>query len=211
MNIDYKFKFIIIGDSGTGKSSIINRFMDEYYHQDEELNTIGVDFKTKILCVNKSILKLFIWDTAGQEIYRSIIRNYYNNAIAVILVFSHDDIDSFYNCEKWIKDIKNSIQNDNIQIILVGNKIDLESKINKRDIYNFCDKYKVDYLGVSVKKNINIDKIFINLSKKILFLKCIDKELFEKLVFGDKHVVSIQKDTTIIKNLNLTKRCCFIQ
>ena len=49
------------------------------------------------------------------------------------------------------------------------------------------------------------------MSKKILFLKCIDKELFEKLVFGDKHVVSIQKDTTIIKNLNLTKRCCFIQ
>ena len=120
---DYKIKIIVVGDSGVGKTNLINRFASDKFDTNSKA-TIGVEFVYKTLKINKEIIKVEVWDTAGQERYRSITSSYYKGANGAIIVYDLTDEESFKNVESWMNEvIKKGKQN--MQFLLVGNKKDL--------------------------------------------------------------------------------------
>jgi Ras-related protein Rab-2A len=123
MSHNYLFKYIIIGDTSVGKSCLLLKFMDGTFRQKHEI-TIGVEFGSKILKVGGKSVKLQVWDTAGQESFKSITRGYYRSAAAALLVYDVTSEKSFRSVERWLEDLKQH-SSSNIEIILVGNKSDL--------------------------------------------------------------------------------------
>jgi Ras-related protein Rab-2A len=121
-NNKYAFKYILIGNSGVGKSSIVQRFTDDKILSNM-MTTVGVDFKVKHVITDNTKIKIYIWDTAGQESFQSIISLYYKNVIGALLCYDIGDIDTFNNLDEWLNNIR---QNSplNTTIILIGNKKD---------------------------------------------------------------------------------------
>lgn len=122
----YLFKYIVIGDTSVGKSCLLLQFLEKKFKFDHD-TTIGVEFGSKIINVRDKQIKLQIWDTAGQETFKSITRSYYRGSIGVVLVYDITNRDSFNNVSKWLDETK-SYANDKITVMLVANKTDLESK-----------------------------------------------------------------------------------
>ena len=120
---DYTFKILIIGDSGVGKTSLLQRFSDGAF-TDETSPTIGVDYATKLLKVEKSIAQLEIWDTAGQERFSTLTANYYRGAQGVLLVYDVGSRSSFVHVQKWL-DRAIQLGGEHLIPVLVGNKSDL--------------------------------------------------------------------------------------
>lgn len=128
---NYVFKFILIGDSGVGKSCLLLQFTDKRFKNDHDL-TIGVEFGSKVVSLGSESAKLQVWDTvvvtqAGQESFRSITRSYYRSAVAALLVFDLSKRDSFESLGEWLAEIKANA-NPTLTVTLVGNKADLESE-----------------------------------------------------------------------------------
>ena len=120
---DFHYKIVLLGDSGVGKSNIINKFIKNQFNTDSK-TTIGVEFAAKTLEVKGKIIKTQIWDTAGQERYRSMASAYYRGATGALLVYDITRSNSFENLEKWTKQLKN-YANEDIICLLIGNKSDL--------------------------------------------------------------------------------------
>lgn len=118
-------KYLVVGDSGVGKTSILVRYCEDSF-QTDYLSTIGVDFKIKRMELNANQVTLNIWDTAGQERFRNITKSFYKGAHGIILTFSITDPVSFNHIETWIDQIK-EVGNADTDMILVGSKADLES------------------------------------------------------------------------------------
>ena len=166
MEYKYLFKFIIVGDPNIGKSCLLLRFINKEYRNCHDL-TIGVEFGYKIINIDNINIKLQIWDTAGQESFKSITRAYYRNTAGAILVYDITNIESFNNIKKWLDDINNN--NTIYSIILVGNKIDLPNRvISYNEGYTLAQQYNLLFIETSAKTCINIENIFYNLSKDIL-------------------------------------------
>lgn len=157
---DYKLKICIIGDSMTGKSALLNRFINNSYYNDNNI-TIGIDFKSKAMDYEGKKIKLMIWDTAGQERFAGIVKVFYKNSDAIIITFDITNIASFYSLKKWINKVKANAENDPY-IIIVGNKYDIEEDriTEKFDINFYLEKYNYDYIEISAKTNFNIDNLF---------------------------------------------------
>jgi Ras-related protein Rab-2A len=102
MSYAYLFKFIIIGDTGVGKSCLLLKYVDGRFRQKHEV-TIGVEFGAKVVAIEGINLKLQIWDTAGQESFKSITRGYYRSAAVALLVYDITNRDSFENVLKWLE------------------------------------------------------------------------------------------------------------
>ena len=126
MNFEYLFKYIIIGDSNVGKSCIVQRFIEGEFNAELE-NTIGVEFGAKEIKINNKLVKLQIWDTAGQEAFQSITRSYYRSSAGALVVFDLTNRQPFENCKKWFSEISEH-GNQEMVITLVGNKCDLTDK-----------------------------------------------------------------------------------
>uniref|UniRef100_A0A6M2EU06 Uncharacterized protein n=1 Tax=Populus davidiana TaxID=266767 RepID=A0A6M2EU06_9ROSI len=120
---DYSFKFLLIGDSGVGKSSLLLSFISSSVR--DLSPTIGVDFKVKMLTVGEKRLKLTIWDTAGQERFGTLISSYYRGAHGIILVYDVTRRETFENLSDiWAKEVELYSTNHDCIKILVGNKVD---------------------------------------------------------------------------------------
>jgi Ras-related protein Rab-1A len=163
MEYDLLTKIVIVGDSSVGKTALINRYCDGVF-ETENMTTIGFDLKFKTLqSENGKIVKLQIWDTAGQEKFKSIVLNYYRGAHCILLVFDVTNEESFYSIEKWINDSKKMVT-DNVMMFLIGTKIDLVDKNKRKVSYEECTnlskKYNMEYFETSSKKNLNIDHVF---------------------------------------------------
>jgi small GTP-binding protein len=180
---DYTIKTLIIGDSGVGKSSILNQFVDLKY-SDSYQCTIGVDYKTIYTNVSDKSIKFLIWDTAGQERFKSVTKVYYRGAQVIIYVFDITDRISFENISMWIKETDSTAPNNCIKV-LVGNKCDydcdyINDKTNlqpQKNLYNNkkrqvsieeAEEYAklnnfIGYYETSAKKNINIEKCFLEI------------------------------------------------
>lgn len=121
---DYLLKYLIIGSSGVGKSSLLLRYIDNEF-SNQHIVTIGVDFKIKSLIVKEKKTKINIWDTAGQERFKGITGSYYKGATGVMVVYDITDIESFKKVTDWLVEIEKNAPN-NVYKILIGNKLDLE-------------------------------------------------------------------------------------
>lgn len=168
MSFDYMFKVIIIGDSGVGKSCLLLGFTDGRFKEIHE-TTIGVEFGSKMIRIADKNIKLQIWDTAGQEAYRSITRSYYRGAIACMLVYDITRRSSFNHISRWLDDAKHN-SNPNMQMTLVGNKIDLEDKrtVTTEEGRNFASEHNMEFIETSVKNMTNVHESFVNTTENIL-------------------------------------------
>ena len=160
ISYSYLFKVSLIGDSSTGKTSILLRFIDDYFTEDTK-STIGVDFKLVSLELEPKIYaKMQIWDTCGSERFKSLTSSFIKTCVAFILVFDLTRKSTFQNIDHWIKIIKENTSPK--FLILIGNKSDLkeERAIDKEIILNYCEKNLFNYMEISAKNNLNIEKLF---------------------------------------------------
>lgn len=118
-----RFKVVLIGDSGVGKSNLLSRFTRNEFNLDSK-STIGVEFATRSIQVDSKTIKAQIWDTAGQERYRAITSAYYRGAVGALLVYDISKHQTYENVTRWLKELRDHADS-NIVIMLVGNKSDL--------------------------------------------------------------------------------------
>ena len=168
------FKILTIGESGVGKTCILRRFVENKFLKNH-LATIGIDFKTKNIEIDGTPIKLKIWDTAGQERFRNITNQYYKGADGIILVFDVTDQKSFDKIKEWMSQIKANTQADQIGLVLLGNKCDIEPRtISKNDGEELGKELGIEYYETSAMKGDGIAQAFEFLAKNILTKKKID-------------------------------------
>ena len=186
---DIKIKLLIIGDSSVGKTSILLNYTDNVF-PDSHLATIGVENKVKMIKTDKFNVKLQIWDSAGQERFKSNIKSFFRNANGILFVYDITNRKTFHSVKDWIKD--SELNATNFEKILLGNKIDLEAKrqVKKTELEEYGLKKKIDTLETSAKTNINIELAFKTLLDKILAHKS-DKEIIELYGIGDEKDIKL--------------------
>jgi len=163
---DLSFKMIVIGDAGVGKSCLTGRAIKDRYETDYS-PTVGFEFLSFTTKIDNKVIKLQIWDTCGQEAYRSLITNFYRNASLAMMVYSIDNRESFTHINQWLKEIR--IQsNPDVKIILIGNKKDLEEQrmVKYEEAKKFKDENQLLYFEeTSAKTGINTKEVFIEAAK----------------------------------------------
>ena len=167
-NFDLSFKIIIVGDSGVGKSCLSIKASRNYF-EDFYSPTVGFEFLTFNVKIEDQNIKLQIWDTCGQEVYRSLISSFYRSASLAIIVYSIDNEDSFTNIEKWLNDIKTQ-SNPDVKIFLIGNKADLEDKrvVSKGAGEKFSRDHQILYFTeTSAKTGFNVQNVFVEAAKEL--------------------------------------------
>src|SRR3990167_2793691 len=166
---EYSFRIAIVGNSGVGKSNILHR-VTEYEYVENDMDTIGVDFKIKKLNVNGYNIKLYIWDTSWKEKFRSLIKFYYREVSCVLIVFDISDINSINSIPMWENDVKLYSRNNCI-VYYAENKVD---KINTPPPF----LHNIKYYTLSAKTGCGIEKLFkditISLLKKVHNIHNID-------------------------------------
>jgi len=167
VNFDYLLKYIIIGDAAVGKSNLLLRYTHGQFKPEYQL-TIGVEFGAKNIQINNKIFRIQIWDTAGQENFRSITRAYYKNSVCALVVYDISSRDSFNNVSTWVEDCKNQSPKT-IFMALVGNKSDLEDKraVSYEEGKDFADKNEMMFFETSAKTGVNVDEIFSQTANEI--------------------------------------------
>ena len=165
---DYLFKYLVIGNSGVGKSCLLIRFTDDTWSE-SYVTTIGVDFKIKTLELDNKSVKLQIWDTAGEERFRNIVSSYYRGAHGIMMVYDITDLESFQNLNSWLIEIEKNASK-NVYKILVGNKKDMESdrKVTYEQGKEFASQYGMKFFETSAKESVNVNEAFEMMTKEII-------------------------------------------
>ena len=117
-------KIVILGDSGVGKTSLLQQYVNQKSSMQTK-PTIGADFQKKEIIIDNQIVNLQIWDTAGQEQFRSITKLFYKNSQAAVIVYDVTKRDSFQNVESWLEEIEDNRDQEDMLVYLVGNRVDL--------------------------------------------------------------------------------------
>lgn len=214
----YRFKVILLGEVAVGKTSILSRFVEDRFTQEYKCN-VGVEFKVKSIFLDeKTGADLQIWDTCGEERYRTLTRQYYRDACGVILIFDLTNKNSFDKLSTWLEDISDNGPKET-NILIIGNKSDLvdERRVNFNEAYNFASKNNIQYIEVSAKTGNNVGLLFENLTK-IMVKKEQASEKKTKNEDKDRgtvdrsHVVTNRNITfdkkSIDQNINNTKKGC---
>uniref|UniRef100_V9L244 small monomeric GTPase n=2 Tax=Callorhinchus milii TaxID=7868 RepID=V9L244_CALMI len=157
---DYLFKIVLIGDSGVGKSNLLSRFTRNEFNL-ESKSTIGVEFATRSIRVDRKTVKAQIWDTAGQERYRAITSAYYRGAVGALVVYDIAKHLTYENVERWLKELRDHADT-NIVIMLVGNKSDLRHlrAVPAEEAKTFAEKNDVSFLETSALDSTNVESAF---------------------------------------------------
>ena len=166
---DTVYKVLLLGDSSVGKTCFLLRYCDRTF-QEAHLSTIGLDYRLKTMTLkNNKNIKLQIWDTAGQDRFRALTKNYYKGANGIILIYDISTTQTFENVKVWINQIKEEA-NANVIIYLVGNKIDLpkdKRTVTEEEGQKLADEYKFLFKEASAKEGTNVNEIFQELVEKI--------------------------------------------
>ena len=168
MSTKYIIKILTLGDSRVGKTSIILRYINKKFIDTGQLSTIGIDFKTKFIEKGGEKIKVTIYDTAGQERFRNIIKHYYKGANGVLLTYDITDKNSFKNLDFWIGDLKENADNfDDIFICLIGNKNDKkeEREVSIEEADKYAKEKNLPFFEVSAKTGEGIQKLFNEIIK----------------------------------------------
>ena len=165
---DLSFKIIVVGDSGVGKSCLTMKgtkdHFEEYYSP-----TVGFEFFTFNIIIKDKNIKLQIWDTCGQEAYRSLITSFYRNSSLAIIAYAINNINSYNNIEAWLNEIK-AQANPETKIFLIGTKVDLEN--DRKVTFEEAEKFKKDhefqyFVETSAKTGFNAQNVFIQAAKEL--------------------------------------------
>ncbi|KAL0479752.1 Ras-related protein Rab [Acrasis kona] len=164
---DLSIKLLVIGDSGVGKSCLLLRYIDDTFTS-QFTSTIGIDFKVRTLEVDDKKIKCQIWDTAGQDRFRTITNVYYRDAQGILIVYDVTDSKSFEGLRYWIKNIEENAP-DNVQKVLVGNKADLLDRrcVTKEEGSQFAEEHKLEFYEASAKDNFGVSEAFLDLIKQV--------------------------------------------
>jgi Ras-related protein Rab-6A len=159
---DLKYKVIVVGNSGVGKSCLSLRAIQDIFKENYEL-TLGTEIYNFKVKVNETPINLQIWDTCGQEKYRSLIKNYYQNSSLAIIVYSVVDQNSFQDVNEWYKEVKSNTSPD-CKIFLIANKVDLPERKVSTEQGNQCkNDFKFDlFMETSAKSGFNSRELFMN-------------------------------------------------
>ncbi len=210
-DIDIIHKVVLVGDSGVGKSNLIGRFTKNDFSFETKA-TIGVEFAHKVLQVENSIIKAQIWDTAGQERYRAITSAYYKGAVGALVVFDITKRESFLSVVKWLREIYEGADMENIVVMLIGNKYDLqgEREVTTKEAVEYAQNNRLKYLETSALTAVNVEESFVAVVHDIYYSNnqgnyeaCKDKSVFMK-----KESVAIRLERLEKKEREKKKACC---
>ena len=201
---DFLFKMILIGDSSVGKSNILLKYLKGEFDQNSRA-TVGVEFGTKSIALNGKRIKIQIWDTAGQERYKSITSAYYKGAKGALIVYDITKRVTFDNIDKWITDLKTN-GDENITIILIGNKSDLEDEreVSTEEGVKKSQACKIAFLETSALNGQNVNKAFDELIDQIYQNNCANINENDEYEIDKGVNLNEEKDT---KNEE-KKKCC---
>ena len=208
-NYDLILKLVLIGDSGVGKTNILSRYNNNEFSLATQ-PTVGVEFGNKIIKKENKSIKLQLWDTAGQERYKAITNAFYKGSKGAFVVYDITRKSSFLNIDKWIGELKTNGSED-ILIILVGNKTDLEDKREvstdegekKAKQYGiaFCETSALQGKNIEYAFNILIDEIILDIDNAK------EKEMKNNKNNNKKKSKGIMLNTNNDKN-HKKKKCC---
>jgi len=169
MEEEIVYKVLLLGDSSVGKTCFLLRYCDKSF-QDVHLSTIGLDYRLKSMTLNNNKnIKLQIWDTAGQDRFRAITKNYYKGANGIILIYDVTNMQTYENVKNWISQIKEEA-NPNVIIYLVGNKIDVpddQRLVKEEDGQKIANEFNLPFNEASAKDGTNVNEIFQELLEQI--------------------------------------------
>ena len=168
MKLESKIQLIVVGESCVGKTSLLYKYSQGCFTQ-EHLATVGIEFFTKEEEINGRKIRVKIWDTAGQELYKSITKNFYRNSDGVIIVYDVTDRESFEKVQEWVQSIsENTDTEKNIQKVLVANKVDLTRKVTKEEGMKLAEKYNIPFFEASAKLDIGIKDFMTKILTDVL-------------------------------------------
>ncbi|VVC33252.1 Hypothetical protein CINCED_3A016058 [Cinara cedri] len=162
---NHRFKIVLLGESEVGKSSLVDRFVKNQFHEFPQ-NTIGAYF-TKTVLINDLTVQLEIWDTAGQERYHVLAPMYYRRTQAAIIVYDITDHVTFEKAKKWIKELQNQVPST--LTMLVGNKLDLNicRSVEFDELQKFADENNLLFMETSAKHSVNVTDVFKTIARKL--------------------------------------------
>ena len=196
---EYVIKILTLGDSGVGKTSIIQKFINDKFNQ-SMLSTIGVDFQSKVIIIDNIKVKLKIWDTTGQERFKTLTSQYYNGADGALLIFDITSKMTFDRISFWMNELNEKKKLNELGLLLIGNKIDLNDKrtVDKEEAEIFARENNINYYETSASKNININNVINDIAKQCLnIIKKNEERNYEN---------SMNEKKMIIENIGETKK-----
>ncbi|MHA1955653.1 MAG: GTP-binding protein [Candidatus Thorarchaeota archaeon] len=164
-SVDYLYKLVFLGEGGVGKTSLVGRFVYDSFEGDY-LATIGTDIHVKMVDVDDTRVKLVIWDIAGQDGFAQLRKAYYQNAMGAFFVFDTTRPETLESVDEWF-DALFGVTNK-IPMVILENKIDLESAIPKETIEKIAKKYDVVFVRTSAKEDMNVEEAFQEITREIL-------------------------------------------
>ena len=214
---DYSFKILFLGSVGVGKTSIILRYVNDKIYKDQK-STIGIDYKTKTIEYKTKKINLKIFDTSGQERFKTLTRNYYQGSDGIIMVFDIKRKETFEDITYWMEEVTKTCDKNKIGLVLVGNKNDgnmNERKTSKEEGIKVSDIYDFKYIETSALINDNIKECFDLLLHSIFEKRNIKtRDLNDKnkilLVNNDKGKVLLNNKCNNNENQNRDNffNCC---
>ena len=162
------YKLLLLGDSTVGKTCFLIKYTDQSF-QDIHMATIGLDYRVKTMKLkNNKEVKIQIWDTAGQDRFRSITKNYYKGSHGIILIYDITNRRTFENVQKWISQIREETS-QNVVIYLIGNKIDMkeERKVSTEEGKKLADELGLPFMETSAKEGINVNEVFDDIVERV--------------------------------------------
>uniref|UniRef100_A0A7S3JSL2 Uncharacterized protein n=1 Tax=Aureoumbra lagunensis TaxID=44058 RepID=A0A7S3JSL2_9STRA len=208
MSYSYLFKYIIIGDTGVGKSCLLLQFTDKRFQAIHEL-TIGVEFGARMIEIDDRQIKLQIWDTAGQESFRSITRSYYRGAAGALLVYDITRRETFKHLTRWLEEARQN-SNSNMVVMLIGNKADLEHRraVSVDEGERFARDHGLIFMETSAKTAMNVERAFIRTADSIYNQIQTGAYDVTDEAYGIKVGVTAEKSHNTSSSSALPRTCC---